>query len=165
METKPLIICGTFMGFPNKIGILTAIFMSLSVEMMQIFDHGACSVSQITRNWRWGGVGWGGGNNFLTATSLMLHDATLQTCWSNLEDALDAALLTCWSNLEDALDATLTTCCNHLYCIYLLVCTWGGVAWGGGGVLTSWRPRPWYYVDNNMLKSYMGWGGVGWGGC
>ena len=45
---------------------------------------------------------------------------------------------------------------------------WGGV----GGVLTSWRPRPWYYVDNTcrgnledaLHATLMTWGGVGWGG-
>ena len=45
--------------------------------------------------------------------------------------------------------------------------------WGGwGGVLMSWRPRPWYDVDNTcpsnledaLDATLMTWGGVGWGG-
>ena len=49
---------------------------------------------------------------------------------------------------------------------------WGGVGWGG--VLTSWRPRPWYYVDKTcrgnledvLDATLMTWGRVGWvGGC
>ena len=47
---------------------------------------------------------------------------------------------------------------------------WGGVGWGG--VLTFWRPRPWYYVDKTcrgnledaLDATLMTWGGVGWGG-
>ena len=47
---------------------------------------------------------------------------------------------------------------------------WGGVGWGG--VLTCWRPRPWYYVDKTCRgnledvfdATLMTWGGVGWGG-
>ena len=30
---------------------------------------------------------------------------------------------------------------------------WRGVGRGGGGVLTSWRPRPWYYVDNTCQSN------------
>ena len=47
---------------------------------------------------------------------------------------------------------------------------WGGVGWGG--VLTFWRPRPWYYFDKTcrgnledvLDATLMTWGGVGWGG-
>ena len=47
---------------------------------------------------------------------------------------------------------------------------WGGVGWWG--VLTFWRPRPWYYVDKTcrgnledvLDATLMTWGGVGWGG-
>ena len=46
----------------------------------------------------------------------------------------------------------------------------GGVG-GCGGVVTSWRPRPWYYVDNTcrgnledaLDATLMTWGGVGSG--
>ena len=49
---------------------------------------------------------------------------------------------------------------------------WGGVGWGGVGISTSWRPRPWYYVVSIYARLRMQhvttltlrWGGVGWGG-
>ena len=48
----------------------------------------------------------------------------------------------------------------------------GGVGWGGVGISTSWRPRPWYYVVSIYARLRMQhvttltlrWGGVGWGG-
>ena len=47
-----------------------------------------------------------------------------------------------------------------------------GVGWGGVGISTSWRPRPWYYVVSIYARLRMQhvttltlrWGGVGWGG-
>ena len=49
---------------------------------------------------------------------------------------------------------------------------WGGVGWGGGCIITSWRPRPWYYVDKTCWgnledvvdATLMTWGAVGWVG-
>ena len=128
--------------------------------------------------WHFVGVGWGGDINVLTTTSLILRCQHI----CSLEDAtchyVDTSLG--WGGVgwgyqrpDDHLpDTTLSAYMLAWGCNMSLRWHFVGVGWGGVGISTSWRPRPWYYVVSIYARLRMQhvttltlrWGGVGWGG-
>ena len=131
----------------------------------------------------WGGVGWG---------YQRPDDHALDTTLSTYMFSWGCNMLLRWHYIWVGLGGVgwggdinvLTTTSLILRCQHInvlsrmqpvptLTLRWGGVGWGGVGIVTSGRPRNWYYVVNILMFSrgcnmllrwhYIGlvWGGVG----
>ena len=128
--------------------------------------------------WHFVGVGWGGVGISTSwrprpwyyvvsiyARLRMQHVTTLTLRWGGVGWGGDINVLTTTS---------LILRCQHICSLEDATCHYvdTSLGWGGVGISTSWRPRPWYYVVSIYARLRMQhvttltlrWGGVGWGG-